>query len=232
MSVRPVDIVRSLAFYAIFYAGSVPFILLATGALPFGKDKIGAIATAWAGFHRTCVRYLLGIQVVQTGALPVGPLLVAYKHESFYEALDIPKLIPGATAFAKAELFRIPLWGLAAKTYGLVPVERDQGAKALRSMIAAAKRESAAGRVLVILPEGTRVPHGKTVPLQSGFAGIYKLLGLPVVPIAVDSGPLYHRRWKRSGEMHVQIGEAIPPGLPREEIEARVLAAINVLNQP
>jgi 1-acyl-sn-glycerol-3-phosphate acyltransferase len=74
------------------------------------------------------------------------------------------------------------------------------------------------------------VPHGREAPLQSGFAGLYKLLGLPVVPIAVDSGPLYHRRWKRAGTITFRVGETIPPGLPREEIEARVLAAINVLN--
>jgi 1-acyl-sn-glycerol-3-phosphate acyltransferase len=231
MAVSMIDVLRSLAFYAIFYCGSVVHILLAIAAVPFGPARISAVATAWAQYHCFCARVLLGIRVVQCGALPAGPLLVACKHESFYEAIDIPRLIPGATAFAKAELFRIPLWGWAAKACGLIPVERDQGAKALRTMIAAAKRESASGRALVILPEGTRVPHGTTAPLQSGFAGIYKLLALPVVPIAIDSGPLYHRRWKRSGVMHMQIGEVIPPGLPREEIEARVFAAINALNQ-
>jgi 1-acyl-sn-glycerol-3-phosphate acyltransferase len=66
--------------------------------------------------------------------------------------------------------------------------------------------------------------------LQSGFAGLYKLIGLPVVPIAVDSGPLYHRRFKCRGTITYRIGETIPPGLPRAEIEARVHAAINALN--
>jgi 1-acyl-sn-glycerol-3-phosphate acyltransferase len=74
------------------------------------------------------------------------------------------------------------------------------------------------------------VPHGERAPLRSGFAGLYKLLGLPVVPVAVDSGPLYHRLWKRRGTITVRFGEIIPPGLPREEVEARVHAAINALN--
>ena len=69
-------------------------------------------------------------------------------------------------------------------------------------------------------------------PLQSGFAGIYKLLGLPVVPVAVDSGPLSHRWWTRPGTITLHCGEAIEPGLPREELEARVHAAIDVLNAP
>jgi 1-acyl-sn-glycerol-3-phosphate acyltransferase len=97
-------------------------------------------------------------------------------------------------------------------------------------MVAAAKRFSASGRPLVIFPEGTRVPHGAPAPLQAGVAGLYKLIGLPVVPVAVDTGPLYHRRWKRAGIVTYRFGEPIPPGLPREEIEDRVLAAINALN--
>ena len=54
---------------------------------------------------------------------------------------------------------------------------------------------------------------------------------LPVVPVAVDSGPLYHRLWKRPGTITLHFGEPIEPGLPREEIEARVHAAINALNE-
>jgi 1-acyl-sn-glycerol-3-phosphate acyltransferase len=51
-----------------------------------------------------------------------------------------------------------------------------------------------------------------------------------VVPVAVDSGPLYHRRWKQRGTITIHFGEAIPPGLPRAEVEARVRDGINCLN--
>ena len=104
------------------------------------------------------------------------------------------------------------------------------GAKALMAMIRLAKSRSAEGRPLVIFPEGTRVPHGERRALQSGFAGLYKMLGLPVVPVAVDSGPLYHRPLKARGRITYRFGEPIPAGLPREEIERRVLNEINALN--
>ena len=99
-------------------------------------------------------------------------------------------------------------------------------------MIAEAKQFIGTGRPLAIFPEGKRVPHGTRPPLQAGFTGIYKLLGLPVIPVAVDSGPIYHRWWKRPGVITMHFGEPIEPGLSREEIEARVHAAINVLNAP
>ncbi len=224
------DMLRSLAFYSVFYVGSLALVAAAVAVLGVAPARFRALADGWSAWHRFCVRHLLGIRIEVTGALPAGPLLVACKHESFFEAIDMPNLVANPAVFAKAELMRIPLWGRAAAAYGLISVAREEGAKTLRAMIAAARKLSAEGRPLVILPEGTRVPHGQSPPLQAGFAGLYKMLGLPVVPIAVRSGTIYHRRWKRRGTIDIVIGDPIPAGLPRAEIEARVLAAINVLN--
>ena len=230
MEARAGDILRSLIFYLAFYLGTVGYVFVALLTLALGPGAFPAVVNSWSGYHRGCARHILGIRLKLEGSLPPGPVLVAVKHESFYEAIDLPNLLPAPVIFAKAELLRIPLWGRAALRYGVIGVERDQGAKALRSMVASARALSGEGRPLTIFPEGTRVPHGTRPPLQSGFAGLYKLLALPVVPIAVDSGRLYHRTWKRPGTITVRYGEAIPPGLPRDEIEAGVHAAINALN--
>jgi len=224
------SVLRSLAFYAAFYGVSVFWVLAAVIALPFGEEPLRALADRWSAFHRACVRRILGIEVREEGARPAGAVLCAFKHESFFEAIDVATSLHRPVIFAKQELFSIPGWGRAARAYGAVPVARDAGARALRSMIAEALRYARSGRPLVIFPEGTRVPHGHRRQLRSGFAGLYKALGLPVVPVAVDSGPLYHRLWKKRGTITLRFGEPIPPGLPREEIEARVHAAINELN--
>ena len=232
MMARAADTLRSLAFYASFYGGTVVLVLAALIALPLSHGAFHSIVRSWARWHRWCMRVLLGIGVRVEGEVPQQNVLVAIKHESFFEAIDLPYLLDQPAVFLKVELARIPLWGFASRQYGNVAVERAQGAKALRAMRAAALERTAQGRPLVIFPEGTRVPHGTAPPLQSGFAGLYKLLGLPVVPVAVDSGPLYHRRWKRPGTITLRFGEALPPGLPRAEIEARVRTAINALNAP
>ena len=224
------DVLRSLAFYALFYGGSVVIVLACVAALAGSRETFRRAVDSWSLWHRWCMRNVLRITIRVEGQLPEGPIFVAMKHESFFEAIDLPQVLPYPGVFAKAELMRIPLWGLVGDRYGLVEVQRDQGAKALRHMMAAAKRLSGEGRPLIIFPEGTRVPHGTRPALQSGFAGVYKLLGLPVVGIAVDAGPLYHRWWKRPGTITYRIAEPIPPGLPRDEAEARVLTAINALN--
>jgi 1-acyl-sn-glycerol-3-phosphate acyltransferase len=226
-----VTILRSLLFYALFYGATVGFVivsLVAATILP--APRFRAIPNAWSRFHRWCVVNILGIEVREEGKRPAEPALYAIKHESFFEAIDLGKLLDNPVPFAKEELFRIPGWGRVARAYGNIPVMREAGAKGLRAMMAEARRHIGSGRPLAIFPEGTRTPHGERPPLRSGFAGLYKLLGLPVVPVAVDSGPLYQRWWKRRGTITIRFMEPIPPGLPREEVEARVQAAINALN--
>ncbi len=221
---------RSLAFYVLFYGGSVLLVSASVVAVLARPQWLRGIVGRWGGWHLWCTEKVLGIEVVLDGELPQGPVLIAVKHEAFFEAIDTPRLFTFPAVFAKQELFRIPGWGYSALVYGLIPVAREEGAKTLRQMLALAKDRVEQGRPLVIFPEGTRVPVGTRPPLQAGFAGLYKLLKLPVVPIAVDSGRLYHHVVKRRGRITYKVGATIPAGLPREEVEARVHAAINVLN--
>ena len=223
---------RSLLFYPVFYGVSAVLVLASLLAVAAGPGALKRVVARWGAWHRWCVETLLDIAIVADGVIPDEPVLIAIKHESFFEAIDLSRLLSFPTVFAKRELFMIPGWGYSARIYGLIPVARDKGARALREMISTARLRVKEGRPLVIFPEGTRVPHGKAPPLQSGFAGIYKLLGLPVVPVAVNSGPLYHRLVKRPGTITYRVGETIPAGLPRDEIERRVHAAINALNAP
>jgi len=223
-------VIRNILFYIAFYGIGMLYVLGCVLAIPFGAGPLRSAVAAWSNYHRACVRHLLGIKIMIEGDHANEPVFYAVRHESFFEAIDAPAMYETPVTFAKHELSLIPGWGRAAKAYGMIFVERDQGARALRKMVAAAREYSKAGRPLVIYPEGTRTGHGETAKLQAGFAGLYKLIGLPVVPVAVNSGPLYHRFWKRPGTITYRIGEKIPPGLPRAEIEARVTDAINALN--
>jgi 1-acyl-sn-glycerol-3-phosphate acyltransferase len=225
---------RSALFALVFYGWTVVAVLLSFPISLFGTKVLRGWVRVWVGGHRWIARQILGIGSRIEGDVPRGVVLFAVKHQSMYETLEMVLMLDRPAIVLKRELIGIPLWGWVVRRYGVIPVDRSAGAQALRHMMHAAEEAKAQGRPILIFPEGTRVPVGETPPLQPGFAGLYRALRLPVVPVAVDSGRLSPRNSfvKRSGVVTFRFGEAIPPGLKREEIEARVHAAINVLERP
>ena len=224
--------VRSALFALIFYPATLLFVLSGIAAAAIGTRAVRAVVHGWADFHHVLVRSVLGIRAEVVGELPPGPLLIAAKHESMFETIEILRIASTPVVVIKRELSDIPLFGWLTRRYGVIPVDREAGARALREMLALGKAAIADRRPVVIFPEGTRVPHGEAPELRAGFAGLYRMLGLPVVPIAIDSGRLWTRGLvKRGGTIRVLIGETIPPGLKRDEVEAKVHAGINALNR-
>ena len=222
--------VRSLLFALIFYPLTAAFCIAGILARLGGRPATLSVVRLWMDCFGWLTRHLLGIRTRVEGAIPAGPHLVAVKHQSMFETLEVARLTGLPIVVYKEELSRIPLFGEVTRAYGVIAVERSAGAKALRSLVAEGRRALAENRSVIIYPEGTRVPVGETPPLQSGFAGLYRALGLPVLPVAVDSGRLWGRGLvKRSGTITIRLGEPIPAGLRREAIEGRVHAAINVL---
>ena len=229
-----VALFRSILFWLLFVLMSSFSSIGAVISLPVSHRATIWFVRIWAQFHRLICRFVLGQKIIVEGDMPDAPVLYVFKHESAFETVEQPMLFKHTAVFAKEELFSIPVWGQAARFYGLIPVDRDGGGKAMRAMLGAAKAALANGRPLVLFAEGTRVAHGDAPQLRSGFAGVYRLLGVPVIPVAVNSGIAYPpRKWvKWPGTITYKVGNTIPAGLPRDEAEARVRVAINALNPP
>lgn len=221
---------RSLLYGAIFYPLTVIWVLAGFLAAPFGREPTLAIVLNWVEIHHWLARNILGIRIRVDGDIPPGPHLIAVKHQSMLETLEMVRLTRLPVIVIKKELSDIPLFGWMTRRYGVIPVERSAGAKALRTLVEEGKQAVATGRPVIIYPEGTRVRVGETPELRSGFAALYRALGLPVVPVAVDSGRVWGRGLvHRSGTVTLKVGDVIPAGLKRGEVEGRVHAAINAL---
>lgn len=223
--------IRTLLFMLAFYGLTIPWVVAALIGAAIGDRPMHSVIYGWVRFHRSCTRWILGIKVQIEGEVPDGQYLFAAKHQAMFETLDFLNLLDTPAPVLKRELTTIPGWGWLATRYGGIAVNRSGGAAAMRAMLKRTRSVLADGRSVVIFPEGTRVLPGETPPLQAGFAGLYKMFDLPVVPIAIKSGHVWPRKgWiKYPGVVTYHFFDPIPTGLPREEIQARVHALINSL---
>jgi len=226
------QLVASLLFSLIFYPATLLFAVAGLTAGLYSTPAMLGVVQRWARLHHWLAEHLLGIRTEVEGAVPPGQYLIAAKHQSMFETIEMLLIARIPIIVLKRELADLPVFGRITRRYGVIPVDREAGAKALREMLAEAKAAAATGRPVIIYPEGTRVAPGETPPLRAGFAGLYRALGLPVVPVALDSGRLVGRGLdKRRGTIRFRIGDVIPAGLKRDEIEARVHTAINALER-
>jgi 1-acyl-sn-glycerol-3-phosphate acyltransferase len=122
----------------------------------------------------------------------------------------------------KEELLSLPLYGWFSRKFEMIPVRREIGPTALRQMAREAAKRAAQGRDIVIFPEGTRQPPGAPPAYKPGVILLYEVLGIPCVPVALNSGYFWPRRsiLRRRGTIVVEFLPAIPPGLPRAEFMA------------
>jgi 1-acyl-sn-glycerol-3-phosphate acyltransferase len=107
-------------------------------------------------------------------------------------------------------------------------VRRDKGARALRDMAREAREQARSGRQILIFPEGTRRPPGAPPDYKVGVLLLYQEMGVPCLPVALNSGLYWPRRkWQRyPGTITVEFLEEIPPGLPRKDFLARLEVVI------
>lgn len=113
-----------------------------------------------------------------------APRVFVSNHVSWYDVLALLAVLPRYSFVAKAEIFRVPLFGSAARAVGTVPIERDNRKAAFASYDHAAELIRG-GRSVVVYPEGTR---GRTYALRPFKKGPFVLAvaaGVPVVPTLV-----------------------------------------------
>jgi len=216
-------LLRSLAFNVVMLLSVLGYGLLGYVLKPFRPDRLVDLGTAWAGFVIAALRVICGVEVDVTGAdfLPAtGPALIAAQHQSAFDTLIWLRLVHRPAYVLKRELLRLPVIGPLLVPCGFIPVDRDGGTAALRKMLTDCRAAAAAGRPIVIFPEGTRVAPGQRGALQPGVVALAKMLNLPVIPAATNSGRFWGRQafHKYPGTLRVRLFPALAGGATRAEL--------------
>jgi 1-acyl-sn-glycerol-3-phosphate acyltransferase len=228
----PLRALRSALFYLAFLGQTVILaIIVGTIGIIFGRTKLGlAIARYWGNANLWLLRVLVGIRTEVSGIdnLPAGGCIIASKHQSDWDVFAVLPHVERPAYIVKKELMRIPFFGWAARSLGCIEVDRKKGGDAIPAMLAEAKRELDAGARIIIFPEGTRRAPLAPPAYKYGLARMYGELGVPVVPVALDSGLFWGRNslvlWPGTARAHFL--PAIPPGLPPAEFHERLIEAI------
>lgn len=224
-------VLRSLIFNVVSFIGHVVFL---TGVvwIVFIPQK-NAIAVLRRGFHWAYrwERFMLGLDYVMTGTqnLPSsGTYIAAIKHQSIWETYKVQLWFNNPAVIMKHELRYVPLWGWYAIKVRAIFVKRGSGREALRSLRAGAQEAKKQGRVIVIFPQGTRVPYRQNAPYKRGVVELYDELKVPIVPIALNSGKFWSRRSfiKHPGTIEVQVLPPIQPGLAPNEALKKLEAVL------
>lgn len=226
-------LIRSALFMAWFLLLTAVMAILFLPLLAFPRKATVGIARVWARATLWGLRVLAGVKERQIGSAPKGGVLVASKHMSMWDTLALYLALDDPGIVLKRELLRIPFYGWYLGKAAAIPIDRSAKAEALRRMTHAAERVLAEGRPILIFPEGTRKKPGMPPDYKPGVAGLYSLLGVTCVPVALDSGRYWQGFFKYPGTISLEFLEPVPPGLKRaafmRELETRIEDATNRL---
>jgi 1-acyl-sn-glycerol-3-phosphate acyltransferase len=230
-------LLRSLIFVVWLYLSLVFVGLIFAPTLPFGRGGGMMACRVWARCILWGLRTIVGAEVRFEGLekIPPGPVLAASKHQAMLDTLMPFLLFKDPAIILKRELVNAPVFGWYAVATGHIPIDREANASALRSLLKGARARRAEGRQIFIFPEGTRTEPGAATDYKPGVAALYRDLGVPCVPIALDTGKVWSARGliRRPGVVTIEILDPILPGLSRDAfmatLEEQIETATNAL---
>ncbi len=233
--------IRSALFNVIFFGVTFILCIAYIPALLLPRKVFTGLVRFWVHICTFLECTILGLSYEVRGRenLPQnGPYIIAAKHQSMYETIKLRVLFPDPAIILKKELLSIPLWGWYLKKSGVIAIDRGTPETALKSIGDGAIEMAAAGRPIVIFAQGTRTRPNETPadkPYKGGVARIQDSIGLPVIPMALNSGLFWPKGgWLKSpGKVIFEFLPPIPPGKERKdlikEIETRLEDASNSL---
>ncbi|HUO89263.1 MAG TPA: lysophospholipid acyltransferase family protein [Rhizomicrobium sp.] len=218
-------IFRSAIFILWFSLISATLALVFLPAFLLPRSVTVWMAHCWTAASFWGLKVICGLDYEVRGEIPPPGRLVAVKHMSMWDTMAIHYLLRDPIIVLKRQLLYVPFYGWYLKKTGMISVNREGGANALRRMTDLARQHFARGHTVVIFPEGTRKQAGAPPDYKPGVAALYAQLDVECIPAALNSGLFWTGFLgflKKRGKIVIEFLKPIPPGLKRREFMARL----------
>ena len=223
-------LVRSVIFNILFYTYLAILVVVGLPCLVLGRSAVQGLGRTWGRGSLWLLDKVCGTKVEFRGLDgPIrGPFLIASKHQSTLETFALTLAAADFGIVLKRELTWIPVFGWYLLRAGSIAVDRGRRATALTQAADGARACLAAGRQVLIFPEGTRRSVGAAPRYKSGVARLYCAGGTPCIPVAMNTGLFWprHSFLRRPGTVVIEFLAPIPPGLDRKTFLATLQARI------
>ncbi len=215
---------RSLVFIGQMYLMMPLMAVFFTPLVLWRRDWAVTAVQTYCRWVRWTARWMVGLRSEIRGPVPQGEVLIAAKHQSFFDIIMIVSAVPRPRFIMKKELLRAPILGWYAVRIGCVPVDRGKRGQAIKQMLADVDAGQTDPGQLIIYPQGTRVAPGAYLPYKVGTGVLYQQFAHDCVPAATNVGVFWPKRGilRRPGTAVVEFLPTIPAGRPIEEFMAEL----------
>lgn len=209
---------RSLIFFIATYVGMVVLVTALSPLAVLSREGAIKVVKVYTTYLRFVARWLVGIKTEIRGNIPSGDVLIAAKHQSFFDILLLANVLPEPRFVMKESLTRVPILGWFGKKLQCLPVDRSQGMHAMKKMLRADSKLADSPAQLVIYPQGTRTAPDEILPYKAGIGALYTSRPRTCIPVAVNVGLFWPRRgiMRHPGTAVVSFLDPIVEGCPRD----------------
>ena len=211
-----ITFIRSLLFNILFALCAMIFGTLVIITAPFGRKVQLYFVDRYSDAVLLSAKYSVGLTFSIEGAenVPTDEACIVWsKHQSIYECYVLQQYLPRHTWVLKKALLLVPFFGWGLRAIDPVPIDRKGGRSAVEQIMEKGTERLKKGTWIMLFPEGTRMPVGKTRKFGRSGAYLAQKSGRKILPVAHNSGEY----WRRGdlliypGEVKVVFGKPIDP---------------------
>jgi len=223
-----VQLFMSVVFIIQMYLMMVLMALFYTPFALFSREWAFRAVHAYTGWVRWTAGWMVGLQSEIRGIPPTGEVIIASKHQSFFDIIMIVHAVPRPKFIMKKEILWTPIVGFYAKRIGCISVDRGKRSLAVKKMVADVNSGTQLPGQLIIFPQGTRVAAGARKAYKIGTAVLYKETGQACVPAATNVGVFWprHGLMRKPGLAVVEFLPAIEQGLTTDDFMVALETAV------